>query len=170
MLEAAMKEQYIDGNEFHNQKRKVYSGKYGWALNKKNQYMAKVVYEATHQNLEYSDDRRGRGKNFATWIFREESEQQEHLFSSPLRSMIDARLEPDAAIGLHHHHNNEEIYYILEGSIRMVTIDPEGKEHSEELSAGDAHLVRSGQAHYGVAGPEGVRFITVSIGLHMDQR
>jgi mannose-6-phosphate isomerase-like protein (cupin superfamily) len=141
----------------------VYFGPIQWAVNKKRKFMAQVVYEPAHENLAHQDDRKGSGKDFATWIFSEEDGLKENLFTTALELMIDARLEPNASIGLHSHPRTEEIYYILEGSIRMTTIGPNGEEMTEELFAGDAHMVRLGQSHFGTAGLKGTRFIVVAI-------
>lgn len=158
-----MEKKYIDGETFHNKIRQVYFGSYDWAVNKKKELMANVVYDPAHENLAYQDERKGHGKDFATWIFSEEEGLKENLFTTQFELMIDATLEPNASIGLHTHLRTEEIYYILEGRIRMTTVGPDGKELSEQLSAGDAHLVRLGQSHYGSAGPDGVRFLAVAI-------
>jgi mannose-6-phosphate isomerase-like protein (cupin superfamily) len=156
------KSDYIPGEEFHTKIKRVYSGDYSWAVNKKKDQMAHVVYEAVHENRAFQDERRGHGKDYAIWIFSEEEGIREGVFSSCFELLIDAELEPNASIGLHHHHRTEEIYYILKGSIRMTTVGSEGEEHTEELAAGDAHAVRSGQAHYGTAGQKGVRFLAVA--------
>jgi mannose-6-phosphate isomerase-like protein (cupin superfamily) len=157
------KHNYIDGNQFHSEIRRVYFGSYGWAVNKKIEDMAHVVYEPAHENALFDDNRRGNGKDFATWIFSEEPGLEENLFESDFELMIDASLEPNASIGLHSHHNTEEIYYVIEGKIHMTTLDRDGKEFLQELFSGDAHFVRRGQSHYGIAGPEGVRFIAVAM-------
>lgn len=154
---------YVDGMMFHSQIQRVYRGALGWAVNKKRELMAKVLYNPAHENLQYEDARRGNGKDYATWIFSEEEGLRENLFATNFELMIDATLEPGASIGLHRHQRTDEIYYILGGSIRMTTVSPRGEEHSEEIMEGDAHLVRIGQGHYGTAGPEGVRFIAVAI-------
>ncbi len=153
---------YVSGEEFHTQIKRVYSGEFDWAVNKKKKDMAQVVYDAVHENRSFEDERRGQGKDYATWIFSEEDGIREGIFSSCFELMIDAELEPNASIGLHHHDRTEEIYYILKGSIRMTTVGSSGEEHSEELSEGDAHAVRLNQGHYGTAGPKGVRFIAVA--------
>ena len=157
------KSEYIPADRFHTQIKRVFSGEYHWAVNKKNEQMAHVVYDAVHENKLYEDERRGRGKDFATWIFSEEEGLQENIFSSGFELMIDARLEPDAAIGLHTHSQTEEIYYILEGTIRMTTVAADGQQLTAELNPGDAHAVKVGQSHYGIAGPQGVRFIAVAM-------
>lgn len=156
------KTSYISAEQFHTQIRRVYSGQIDWAVNKKKKEMAHVVYDGVHENQAFEDERRGHGKDYATWIFSEERGIQEGIFSSCFELMIDAELEPNASIGLHHHDRTEEIYYILKGSVRMTTVGTEGKEYTEQLSEGDAHAVRLGQAHYGIAGPKGVRFIAVA--------
>ena len=156
------KSDYVPGEKFHREIKRVYSGEYGFAVNKTADKMAHVVYEAVHENKEYQDERRGRGKDYATWIFSEEEGIREGIFNSGFELMIDARLEPHSAVGLHRHMETEEIYYILEGAIRMTTVDGQGQESSAELKSGDAHAVKLGQAHYGIAGPDGVRFIAVA--------
>ena len=156
-------DQFVDGEKFHSEVNRVYRGECGWAVYKQRRNMAKVLYEGVHENRQFTDERRGRGKDYATWIFSEEEGLKEGLFTTNFELMIDATLEPDASIGLHTHHQTEEIYYILSGSIRMTTISPTGEEISAELEPGDAHLVRIGQSHYGTAGPVGVRFIAVAI-------
>lgn len=156
-------DEYIDGNTFHKHVRRVYEGSYAWAVNKKRELMAKVVYDPAHENLKFEDERRGKGKDFATWIFSEEEGLREHLFDTNFELMIDATLEPNASIGFHHHNHTEEIYYIISGSILMTTLGMDGAELSQALTAGDAHLVRLGQAHYGTAGVDGVRFLAVAI-------
>lgn len=156
-------DEYIDGDTFHNRVRRVYKGNCGWAVNKKRDLMAKVLYDSVHENRQFEDERRGKGKDFATWIFSEEEGLRENLFATSFELMIDATLEPNASIGLHHHNVTEEIYYIINGSIRMTTVGADGAQLSQELSEGDAHLVRMGQAHYGTAGAEGVRFLAVAI-------
>lgn len=155
--------EYADGRVFHTQPRSVYSGTCGWAVNKKHEHMAKVLYDPAHENTAFSDERRGRGKDFATWIFSEEEGLKENLFTTGFELMIDATLEPAASIGLHTHFHTEEIYYVLEGSLRMTTVNGTGEEERCDLRAGDAHMVRLGQSHYGTAGPDGARFLAVAI-------
>jgi len=157
------RDKFIDGPHFHKEIRRVYFGAYDWAVNKKREDMAKVLYEPVHENTWFEDRRRGKGKDFAVWIFSEEEGLKENLFESDFELMIDASLEQNASIGLHHHHHTEEIYYIIEGSIQMTTLDKDGKECVQDLSAGDAHFVRRGQAHYGTSGDQGARFIAVAM-------
>lgn len=156
-------EEYISGMEFHDKVKKVYFEELQWAVNKKHFSMAKVLYNPAHENLSFEGEKRGKGKDFATWIFSEEQGLKENIFSTKLELMIDAKLEPNASIGLHYHNETEEIYYILEGNMEMVTVDEFGREHREKLFVGDAHAVKLGQGHYGTAGKEGVRFIAISI-------
>jgi mannose-6-phosphate isomerase-like protein (cupin superfamily) len=154
---------YTPGEIFHAEKQPVYAGTHGFAVNKKAEHMAKVVYEAPHFNPRETGLRRGAGRDFATWIFSEEGEQAERLFSTPLELMMDARLEPLAAIGLHSHEHTEEVYYVLEGQLRMTTVDSQHGEHTVVLGPGDAHLVKLGQAHHGQALEAGARFIVVAV-------
>ena len=154
---------YLDGERFHGEVRRVYAGPVGWAVNKEAARMAKVLYRAPHENLAESGIRRGAGNDWARWIFAEEAGIAEGIFQAPLELIIDARLEPEACIGLHWHRETEEVYYILAGGISMTTVAEDGREHTQVLSVGDAHAVRLGQGHYGIAGPEGVRFIAVAV-------
>ncbi|TMA29775.1 MAG: cupin domain-containing protein [Deltaproteobacteria bacterium] len=154
---------YIPGDIFHAQLRKVYFGELDWAVNKKGGLMAHVLYLAPHENAAESGERRGRGKDFAKWIFAEEPGLEEKLFSTRFELAIDARLEPGAAIGLHFHDRTEEIYYLLEGELTMTTVERGGRELSAVLRAGDAHLVKLGQGHFGVAGSKGARFVAFAV-------
>ncbi len=154
---------YVPGEVFHQPGARVYAGRLGWAANKKSAGMARVVYEAVHLNEAENGVRRGFGKDYATWILSEEPGLEEGLFDAPFQVMIDARLEPNAAIGLHEHPSTEEVYYVLWGTLDMTTVSADGAEHTERLEAGDAHFVRRGQAHYGQAGGAGARFIAVSV-------
>lgn len=154
---------YVDGETFHKRIKRVYSGTLNWAVNKKHEHMARVVYDRVHENRAFEDERRGKGKDFATWIFSEEEGLKENLFTTGFELMIDARLEPDASIGLHTHSLTEEIYYILEGSIQIATVHENGETIRQNLLPGDAHMVRLGQSHFGTAGPNGVRFIAVAV-------
>jgi mannose-6-phosphate isomerase-like protein (cupin superfamily) len=156
-------DRYLPGDLFHSEVRKVYCGELDWAVNKRSELMARVLYVAPHQNLAEAGDRRGHGKDFATWIFSEEPGLEERLFSTRFELAIDARLEPGAAIGLHFHDRTEEIYYLLAGQLEMTTVERGGRESTATLRAGDAHLVRLGQGHTGVAGPEGARFIAFAV-------
>ena len=154
---------YIPGDVFHGQLRKVYLGELDWAVNKKGGLMAHVLYVAPHENIAERGDRRGRGKDFAKWIFSEEPGLEERLFSTRFELAIDARLEPGAAIGLHFHERTEEIYYLLEGELSMTTVERGGREFTAILQPGDAHLVKLGQGHFGAAGAQGARFVAFAV-------
>ena len=154
---------YVPGDVFHSRIRKVYSGELGWAVNKRSEGMARVLYVAPHENAAESGDRRGHGNDYATWIFSEEPGLEERLFSTRFELAIDARLEPGAALGLHFHDRTEEIYYLLEGELSMTTVERGGRESTAALRAGDAHMVKLGQGHCGVAGPAGARFLAVAV-------
>jgi len=152
------------GEQFHVPGARVYSEPLGPAIHKRSGAMARVVYTAVHENRSYAegDDRRGHGRDHATWVFSEEPGLEEHLFQSGLELMIDARLEPGAAIGLHRHAVTEEVYYVLEGQLSMTTVLADGREVRATLRPGDAHGVRLGEAHWGRAGAEGCRFLAVA--------
>jgi len=156
------KSRYTPGEVFHDGEHGVYDDTLGWAINKKSKSMARVVYERVHENTDFKGVRRGEGLDYAKWVFSEEPGLAEGIFQGGFELMIDAEMEPKAAIGLHWHQRTEEIYYLLEGSIRMTTVSADGDEHSETLKAGDAHAVLRGQGHYGRVGADGVRFMAVS--------
>lgn len=156
-------DEFIPGDEFHASDAPVYRGPVGWAVNKRADRMARVVYEAPHENRAEVGARRGHGKDYAVWVFSEEGDKAERLLETPLELMIDATFEAGAAVGLHRHEHTEEIYYLISGSITMTTVSASGEEHTETLRAGDAHLVKIGQSHFGIAGPEGARCIVVAI-------
>jgi quercetin dioxygenase-like cupin family protein len=152
------------GEEFHVPGARVYAEPVGPAIHKRGEAMARVVYSAVHENRAFplGDDRRGHGRDHATWIFSEEPGLEERLFHSGLELMIDARLEPGAAIGLHRHTATEEVYYVLEGQLSMTTVLADGREVSADLRPGDAHGVRLGESHWGRAGSQGCRFLAVA--------
>lgn len=154
---------YLDGERFHREVRRVYDGALGWAVNKERARMVRVLYRAPHENLAETGPRRGAGLDWARWIFAEEPGIAEGLFRAPLELMIDARLEPGACIGLHVHHHTEEVYYLLDGSLEMTTVAADGREARCPLQEGDAHAVRQGQGHFGVAGAAGARFIAIAV-------
>lgn len=156
-------QRWVPGERFHREVRRVYDGETGWAVNKRREQMAHVLYEAPHENLAETGDRRGHGKDFARWIFSEEPGLEEGHFSTRFELAIEARLEPGAAIGLHFHDRTEEIYVVLEGELTMTTVERGGREASATLRAGDAHLVKLGQGHFGVAGAQGARFLALAV-------
>lgn len=156
---------YISGDEFHSIGKAIYSGELNWPANKKNENMAKVRYSPAHSNLKYSNERRGKGDLYATWIFSEESATAEGIMSTPLKLVMDARLDPGASIGLHQHDDTEEVYYLLEGALTVTTISADGQsQNTEDLLVGDAHHIAFGESHYCTAGSDGARFITVAVG------
>jgi Cupin domain len=157
--------EWTPGEAFHAAGRAYYGGDPGWAVKKRGERMAHVVYDPSHPNPGETGPRAGHGRNLATWVFCERDGDGEGLFATPLKLVVDSRLEPGAAIGLHRHDDNEELYYVLEGRVTMTTLAPDGRQATATLSAGDAHAVRLGQAHYGVAGPDGARFLVVAIKL-----
>lgn len=157
-----MAEDFVAGDAFHSSDAPIYRGALEWAVNKSNAGMAKVVYDAVHRNDSEQGDRAGHGRDYATWIFSEEAPKSEGLFESDFELMIDARLEPDAAIGLHRHSETEEVYDVLEGELTMTTVAPDGREATQTLRVGDAHFVRRGQGHCGKSGPTAARFIAVA--------
>jgi quercetin dioxygenase-like cupin family protein len=156
-------QEYLDGERFHREVRQVYADPLGWAVNKRGERMAKVLYRAPHENLAEAGARRGSGNDWAKWIFAEEPGIAEGIFTAPLELIIEARLEAGAEIGLHRHHRTEEVYYLLEGELTMTTVGQDGREATVILKPGDAHAVRLDQGHFGVAGAEGARFLAVAV-------
>ena len=152
------------GEQFHVPGARVHSEPVGPAIHKRAEAMARVVYTAVHENRAFplGDDRRAHGRDHATWVFSEEPGLEENLFQGGLELMIDARLEPGAAIGQHRHASTEEVYYVLEGQLTMTTVIADGQEVSAVLRPGDASGVRLGESHWGRAGPQGCRFLAVA--------
>jgi quercetin dioxygenase-like cupin family protein len=159
-----MAHQEVPGDRFHVPGARVYDGEVGEAIHKRAERMARVVYTAVHENRDHpaGSDRRGHGRDHATWIFSEEPGLAEGLFGTGLELVIDARLEPGAAIGLHTHAETEEVYYLLEGELTMTTVLFDGREVAATLRPGDAHGVRLGEAHFGRAGQGGCRFMAIA--------
>ena len=58
--------EYVDAETFHNRIRKVYAGATKWAVNKKREFMAHVLYDPAHENTAFQDERRGKGKENST--------------------------------------------------------------------------------------------------------
>jgi quercetin dioxygenase-like cupin family protein len=154
---------WVPGERFHAEGRPFYAGALDWAVNKDAGGMARVAYDPSHPNPEWTGPRAGHGRNLATWVFSERDTDGEGVFTTPLKLVIDSRLDPGAAIGLHPHTHDEELYYLLEGSLQVTTVAADGQEATAELGPGDAHAVRLGQAHYAIAGPLGARFIVVAV-------
>jgi quercetin dioxygenase-like cupin family protein len=124
--------------------------------------MRREVLDPCHPNPGESGDRAGHGRNLVTMVFDEHPGTGEGVFRSPLHHVIDSTLEPGAAIGLHSHDTDEEIYYLLDGELTMTTVDGD-RESTETLGPGDAHAVRLGQSHFGVAGDTGARFVVIAV-------
>lgn len=155
----------IPADQFHAAGGPVSRRPVGSAVFKPAADMACVQYTATHFNPAYpeGDARRGFGSNCATWIFSEEPGLAEGVFETGLELFMEARFAPGTAVGLHTHTRTEEVYYLLEGSLEMTVVEPDGRAATQVLRPGDAHAVRLGQAHYGQAGAEGARFICVAV-------
>jgi len=159
-----MEKHLFNGDDFHSRVKKVYFGETGPVIYKKAAEIAVVEYPVLHHNPAETGIRAGGGgKAVSRWIFSEDNGQAEGLSSTDFNLMIDFSLEPGACMGLHLHHDKEEFYYILAGSITLTTVDTDSREYTEELHTGDAHMTRLGQGHYGQAGPEGVRILTVCV-------
>jgi mannose-6-phosphate isomerase-like protein (cupin superfamily) len=141
----------------------VYRKALGRVIAKQAEHMARVKYDEVHRNVAYQDERRGRGVLVATWVVSEEPGLAEGQLESGLELVIDAVLEPHGAIGLHTHTRTEEVYYLLEGALTMWTHEGESAPMRFDMKPGDAHVVRIGQAHHGVASEAGARFIAVAV-------
>jgi len=139
------------------------SEKLDWAVVKESDLMSTVVYDGAHKNTNFQDERAGKGKDHAKWVFCEEPGREERIAESPLELLIDAYLEPGASVGQHFHSRTEEVYYILEGAMELTVLNEKNESLSYLLRPGDAHLLKVGQGHYAKAGEQGVRFITVGV-------
>jgi mannose-6-phosphate isomerase-like protein (cupin superfamily) len=150
---------WVDGTEFHAEKRPWYGGALSWAIVKREAQMAGVAYEPSHSNPAEDGARAG----LARWVFCDRDGDGEGIFSTPLRLFIDSWLDPHASIGLHEHADSEEIYYLLEGELTIVTVAPDGREDVQTLRPHDAHAVLLGQSHSAEAGPDGARFLSIAL-------
>jgi quercetin dioxygenase-like cupin family protein len=163
------KKKPFDGPEYSEEQAKAKDfsfypqGELDWAVVKESRKIPTVVYKAPHKNSQYSDERAGRGLDYAKWVLNEEPGWAEGLAESPLELFIDAYLEPNASVGEHFHSRTEELYYILEGSMELTVVREDGQQRHYTLCKGDAHLLKVGQGHFAVAGKQGVRFITVGV-------
>jgi quercetin dioxygenase-like cupin family protein len=156
-------DQVIPGEQFHAERRPFYAEQIDWAVFKRADLMAQVSYDPNHRNENETGDRAGHGRTIARWVFCGRDSDGEGLFSTPLHLVIDSRLDPGASIGLHAHLDTEEFYYVLEGRLTVTTVAADGREATADLEPGDAHAVLLGQSHTCVAGPEGARFLGVSL-------
>lgn len=154
----------FSGDEFHGSVKKTYFGELQPSQIKSADLMARVEYAPLHSNPDFEGTRRGSGKAVSTWVFSEDGELRDGLSETGFNLFIDFRVEPHAEIGFHVHYDKEEIYYLLEGSVEMTLVDRDGREYSGLMKPGDAQFVRLGQGHYGKAGAEGARVITVCVG------
>lgn len=157
--------EYENSDDFEKNGSIIYKDLLGKVINKKNTHMAKVRYNPAHENNLYQekDPRHGYGSDYATWIFCEEYDKKEGLLDNGLELLIDAFFEPNSSVGLHLHTNTDEIYYVISGDMIMTTITEDGESHDFEMNCGDAHVVKRGQSHYGVAGKDGCRCIVVGV-------
>lgn len=153
----------VPGEQFHSQALPYYSRRLGWAVTKRAEHMARVVYAPNHPNSAETGARAGRGRTVARWVLCGRPHDGEGIVAAPLDLVIDAWLEPDAAIGLHRHLDTEEIYYLLEGGLTVTTRAPDGREHTTDLRPGDAHVLVLGQAHSCLAGSAGARLLTIAV-------
>jgi quercetin dioxygenase-like cupin family protein len=153
----------VPSETFHAGGMPFYDGPLGPAVNKRGAGMTRVRYAPVHPNAAFEDARAGRGAGVVTWVFNEEPGTAEGLFQTPLAFFNDTRMEPHASVGLHPHPDTEEIYYLLEGTLTVTTVLPDGTAHTDTLGPGDAHLVRLGQSHTAEAGTDGCRFVVVAV-------
>jgi mannose-6-phosphate isomerase-like protein (cupin superfamily) len=154
----------FDSDDFHSSVKKTYFGEVPPSQVKKGALMAKVEYKPLHLNPDFDGAKHGSGKAVSTWVFSEDGELRDHLAETGFNLFIDFSADPFSDIGFHIHHDKEEIYYVLEGSVTMTLVGRDGEEHTQEMFPGDAQFVRIGQGHYGTAGKDGVRVITVCVG------
>jgi hypothetical protein len=74
----------LTGEQFHVPGARVYAEPLGAAINKRSGAMARVVYTAVHENRAFpeGEERRGHGRDHATWVFSEEPGLEERLFQA----------------------------------------------------------------------------------------
>ncbi len=154
----------FSAEQFHDQPlAPLYAGELGEVVVKRRADMAEVHYQPCHTNLAQQGIAAGRGQTLTTWIFAEDGNARDGISQTGFNLLVDFRLEPNASVGLHRHDDKEEIYYLLEGQMTMTVEPATGPAVTFTLYPGDAHFIRLGQAHYGVAGPEGARLIAVCV-------
>jgi mannose-6-phosphate isomerase-like protein (cupin superfamily) len=134
-----------------------------WAIVKRDDAMPQETAEPLHPNPRASGWLRGAGRATSKFVVAETSDLCEGLMQTALHLVSDTTLEPGAAIGLHAHHHSEEVWYVLRGTLTVVTVAGDGREAVHELDPGDAHVVRLGQSHAGRAGHSGARLIVVAV-------
>jgi mannose-6-phosphate isomerase-like protein (cupin superfamily) len=134
-----------------------------WAILKRDAAMLRETAEPLHLNPAESGWRRGEGRAESKFVVAETAGIREGVMETNLHLVADTVMEPGASVGLHAHDHTEEVWYLLEGSLAVVTVAPDGREVEHELVAGDAHVVRLGQRHAGRAGPAGARMIVVAV-------
>jgi len=74
---------------------------------------------------------------------------------------VDMYLNPGAARELHWHAIAAEWGYILEGAVRITTIDPEGKSETTDCGKGDIFYFPKGYGHSIQAFDQGSHFILI---------
>jgi quercetin dioxygenase-like cupin family protein len=135
----------------------------GWAIVKRDAAMLRQSSEPLHPNLAETGWLRGEGRATSKLVVAETAGVREGVMQTKLHLVADTMLEPGASVGLHDHDHTEEVWYLLEGSLTVLTVASDGQEATHELGAGDAHVVRLGQRHAGRAGPSGARLIVVAV-------
>ena len=154
----------LSPEQFHEQPlAPLYAGELGEVVYKQQAAMAQVLYQPCHVNPEQKGIAAGQGQTRTTWVFAEDGNAHDGISQTGFNLFVDFSLEPHASIGLHRHDDKEEIYYLLEGQITMTVEPAAGPVVTFTMNPGDAHFIRLGQAHYGVAGPQGARLIAVCV-------
>lgn len=154
----------LSPEQFHDQPvAPLYAGELGEVVYKQRAAMAEVRYQPCHANPEQQGVAAGRGETRTTWVFAEDGNARDGISQTCFNLLVDFSLAPDASIGLHRHDDKEEIYYLLEGQMEMTVEPATGPAVTFTMHPGDAHFIRLGQAHYGVAGPQGARLIAVCV-------
>ena len=134
-----------------------------WVHNRLTMFASMGGWSAPHRCAP-AWDRRRMVDFVANLLFCDRAADGEGIFSTTVRVVIDSWIEPNASVGLHAHIDNEEIYYLFEGRLTVTTIAADATVATAELSPGDAHACLLGQSHSCVAGVQGARVLSVSVG------
>jgi len=124
--------------------------------------MGKTLISDLHPNAAEQGALAGRGKAYVSWALCEQDWIKENHCESSFSLLVDARLEADAGFGVHGHHQEEELIYVLEGAMEATVIARDGTRRMEVMGPGDLLIIRLGEQHGGVAGPDGCRYLAIA--------
>ena len=123
--------------------------------------MGKTLICDLHPNAEEQGALAGKGKAYVRWALCQQDWLKENHCESPFSLLVDATLEPHAGFGVHGHHQEEELIYVLEGAMEATVIARDGTRRMEVMGQGALLIIRLGEQHGGVAGPEGCRYLAI---------